>query len=166
MPVAEAQPEMVLFDVTNYEEIKNWIEAGNGDFEEMKFQTTHETTEGNADVSTLGLYDFSLNNPSPWRPGSSKPSWFVIYFTSKSNNDWKNAQNHDMLMLNLGTNGWISFTTPVIVKGKYKVSIQFGNAKSMDFIANATNGSNGGQMEFSIDGQNVTSAYPYTSRCA
>ncbi len=163
MPVAEAQPETVLFDVTNYEEIKNWIEAGNGDFEEMKFQTTHETTEGNADVSTLGLYDFSLNNPSPWRPGSSKPSWFVIYFTSKSNNDWKNAQNHDMLMLNLGTNGWISFTTPVIVKGKYKVSIQFGNAKSMDFIANATNGSNGGQMEFSIDDQNVTSAYPYTS---
>ena len=33
----------------------------------------------------------------------------------------------------------------------------------MDFIANANNGSNGGQMEFSIDDQNVTSAYPYTS---
>lgn len=163
MPVAEAQPETVLFDVTNYDAIEDWINAGNGDFDEMKYQTVHETTEGNADVSSLGLYDYELNNPSPWRPGSLKPNWFIIYFTAKSNNDWQSAENHDFLMLNLGNMGSITFTTPVIVKGKYKVSIQFGNAKSMDFIHKAESGSNGGQMEFSVDGGNIVTESPYMS---
>lgn len=163
MPVAEAQPETVLFDVTNYDAIKDWIEAGNGDFDEMKYQTVHESTEGNADISSLGLYDYSLGTPSAWRPGSSKPNWFIIYFTAKSGNDWKDANNHDFLMLNLGNMGSITFTTPVIVKGKYKVSMQFGNAKSMDFIHKAESGSNGGQMEFSIDGGNLVTESPYMS---
>ena len=163
MPVAEAQPETVLFDVTSYDAVKDWIEAGNGDFDEMKYQTVHSSTEGNADISSLGLYDYYLNNPSSWRPGTSKPDWFIIYFTAKSTNDWQNAENHDFLMLNLGNNGWITFTTPVIVKGKYKVSMQFGNAKSMDFIHNAESGSNGGQMEFTIDEANTKTVSPYMS---
>ena len=66
-------------------------------------------------------------------------------------------------MLNLGNMGSITFTTPVLVKGKYKVSIQFGNAKSMDFIHNAESGSNGGQMEFSVDGGNIVTESPYMS---
>ena len=159
----ELQPETVLFDVTSYDAVKDWIEAGNGDFDEMKYQTVHSSTEGNADISSLGLYDYYLNNPSSWRPGSSKPDWFIIYFTAKSTNDWQNAENHDFLMLNLGNNGWITFTTPVIVKGKYKVSMQFGNAKSMDFIHNAESGSNGGQMEFTIDEANTKTVSPYMS---
>ena len=163
MAVAEPQPETVLFDVTNYDAIRDWIEAGNGDFDEMKYQTYHESTEGNADVSSLGLYDYTLTSPSPWRPGSTKPNWFIIYFTAKSNNDWKDAMYSDFLMLNLGNMGSITFTTPVIVKGKYKVSIQFGNAKSMDFIHKGESGSNGGQMEFSVDEKNVVTASPYMS---
>lgn len=37
-------------------------------------------------------------------------------------------------MLNIGNTGWISMETPSIIKGKYKVTLHFGYATSMDFI--------------------------------
>lgn len=37
-------------------------------------------------------------------------------------------------MLNIGNTGWISMETPSIIKGKYKVTLHFGYATSMDLL--------------------------------
>ena len=53
--------------------------------------------------------------------------------------------------------------TPSIIKGKYKVTLRFGYATSMDFIRTKSSGSNGGQMIFSFDGEHSVTRAPYTS---
>lgn len=53
--------------------------------------------------------------------------------------------------------------TPSIIKGKYKVTLHFGYATSMDFIRTKSSGSNGGQMIFSFDGEHSVTRAPYTS---
>lgn len=138
LPVAEAEPEIVLFDVCNYSIIGDWIAAGNGE-EGIKFQESFGTAEKKCDVAGLNCYEYSLNNPS----GTFSSYFNVTYFTTRTNNGWNTANNMDFLMLNLGNTGWISMQTPSIIKGKYKVTLQFGYATSMDFIR--TQDSKGGE---------------------
>lgn len=158
LPVAEAEPETVLFDVCNYSIIGDWIAAGNGE-EGIKFQESFGTAEKKCDIAGLNCYEYSLNNPS----GTLSSYFNVTYFTTRTNNAWNTANNMDFLMLNLGNTGWISMQTPSIIKGKYKVTLQFGYATSMDFIRTASGGSNGGRMTFSFDGENSVTHAPYTT---
>ena len=160
LPVAEAEPETVLFDVCNYSIIGDWIAAGNGE-EGIKFQESFGTAEKKCDVAGLNCYEYSLNNPS----GTFSSYFNVTYFTTRTNNGWNTANNMDFLMLNLGNTGWISMQTPSIIKGKYKVTLQFGYATSMDFIRtqDSKGGSNGGRMTFSFDGENSVTHAPYTT---
>lgn len=158
LPVAEAEPETVLFDVCNYSIIGDWIAAGNGE-DGIKFQESFGTAEKKCDVSGLNCYEYSLNNPS----GTYGSYYNVTYFTTRTNNGWNTANNMDFLMLNLGNTGWVSMQTPSIIKGKYKVTLRFGYATSMEFIRTSTGGSNGGKMIFSFDGENSVTCAPYTT---
>lgn len=161
LPVAEAEPETVLFDVCNYSIIGDWIAAGNGE-DGIKFQESYGTAEKKCNVAGLNCYEFSLNNPS----GTFSSYYNVTYFTTRTNNGWNTANNMDFLMLNLGNTGWISMQTPSIIKGKYKVTLQFGYATSMNFIRTSSSGSNGGRMTFSFDGENSVTHAPYTTLSA
>ena len=160
LPVAEVEPETVLFDVCNYSIIGDWIAAGNGE-EGIKFQESYGTAEKKCNIAGLPCYQYSLNNPS----GTFSSYFNITYFTTRTNNDWKTANNMDFLMLNLGNTGWISMETPSIIKGKYKVTLRFGYATSMDFIRtqDSKGGSNGGRMTFSFDGENSVTHAPYTT---
>lgn len=156
MPVAEPEPVTVLYDPCDNQEIKNWIEAGNGETG-IKYQTVG-SAEYKCDISMLNTFKFKLSNP-----GGSYDSYYnITYFTAKTNSNWKNANKGDMLMLNIGNTGWIEMTTPTILKGKYKVTLQFGYATSMNFIRTA-DGCNGGQMKFTIDDENQVITKPYTT---
>lgn len=163
LPVAEAEPETVLFDVCNYSIIKDWIEAGNGE-EGLQYQTlTNTSSELKSDLQYLSCYNVKLNNP-----GGTASTWYYVGYQASAGTktgayDWKNANNYDLLMLNLGYTGWISMQTPSIVKGKYKVTLQFGYATSMDYIRKATEGSNGGEVKISFDGTNEVSNKMYTT---
>lgn len=163
LPVAEAEPETVLFDVCNYSIIKDWIEAGNGE-EGLKYQTlTNTTSELKSDLQYLSCYNVKLNNP-----GGTASTWYHVGYQASAGAktgayDWKFANNCDLLMLNLGYTGWISMQTPSIIKGKYKVTLQFGYATSMDYIRKATEGSNGGEVKVSFDGANEVTNKIYTT---
>ncbi len=158
LPIAEAEPELVLFDVCNYSIIGDWIGAGNGE-DGIQFQASAGTAEKKCDVASLPCYQYNLNNPS----GSYSSYYNITYFTTRTNNDWSKANNYDMLMLNLGNTGWISMETPSLIKGKYKVTLHFGYATSMNFIREGSSGSNGGQMIFSFDGEHSITRSPYTT---
>ena len=136
----------------------DWIAAGNGE-DGIKFQESFGTAEKKCDVSGLNCYEYSLNNPS----GTYGSYYNVTYFTTRTNNGWNTANNMDFLMLNLGNTGWVSMQTPSIIKGKYKVTLRFGYATSMEFIRTSTGGSNGGKMIFSFDGENSVTCAPYTT---
>ena len=159
MPVAEPEPVTGLFDPCDNQEIKNWIEAGNGETG-IKYQTIG-SAEYKCDISMLNTFKYKLSSPG----GKYSSYYNVTYFTVKSGNDWKVANKGDMLMLNLGNTGWIEMTTPTILKGKYKVTLQLGYATSMNFIREGSSGSNGGQMRFTFDGETPedTNPKPYMS---
>ncbi len=157
MPIVDPTPEQVLFDVTDIEEVANWIKAGNGE-EGIKYQTIQEG-EKKSNLASLSCYKYQLNNP-----GGTHSKWYnIAYLISKSGSGWNNGQYGDLLMLNLGNTGWISMQTPTLMKGKYKVTVQFGYATSMKFICAATGGSNGGQMKFTFDDKNEKVEKPYMS---
>lgn len=158
LPIADVKPETVLFDVCNYSAIKDWIDAGHGE-EGIQFQKSFGKEEKKCDIAELKCYEHELKNPA----GTFSSYYNVTYFTTRTNNDWKTARNYDFLMLNIGSTGWISMETPSIIKGKYKVTLHFGYAKSMDFIRTKSDGSDGGQMIFSFDGEHSVTRAPYTS---
>lgn len=157
MPVAEPDPETVLFDVTNFEEIESWLSTHGSVSGVMVWQTASATEDNlKLEEMTNCPYEFKLNNPGGFAQK-------ITYFTAKSSSAWKNASYSDYLMLNLGYNGWISIPTPTLIKGKYKVTMQFGYATSMNFIRTSASGSNGGEMRITIDDGNEVSVKPYTS---
>ena len=146
LPIAEAEPEIIVFDLCNYSIIGDWIAAGNGEAG-IKFQALGDG-EKKCSGTELNCYQYGLVNPA----GKYDDYYNVTYFQLKSGNDWNTANNADFLMLNIGNTGWVSMQTPSIIKGKYKVTLQFGYATSQLFIKKQDN-SNGGQMEFKlIDG--------------
>ncbi len=160
MPIAEPEPETVKFDVTDLEAIKNLVDAGKGVSDSnMKYQTVG-TAEYNCDLSEADIYEYKGTSSSFKHAFGTGVC--VNYFTPKTSSAWAEASNCDYLLLSLGYNGWISFKTPTILKGKYKVSIGIGYATTMEFIRTASDNSNGGEMKFTIDGDNEVACKPYS----
>ena len=60
--------------------------------------------------------------------------------------DWWKLLNYDMLVINIGYNGTLTMTTPVILKGKYKVTLFFAYEPTMKFMGERANNSNGGLL--------------------
>lgn len=151
-------PTTVYFDFCDYPEvasyIKNYGTAG------QTYQKAHATTEYRTDVSGLSTYTYEVIN----KPATPTTSFnYVDYFTAKENSNWKNCYNQDQLILNLGYMGNVQMKTPVIIAGKYKVTLGFCYASSMNFMRTATSGSNGGAMRFSFDGEKIADFAPYPS---
>ena len=157
MPIVDPTPEQVLFDVTDFTEIANWVPE-HGDKDGIKYQVVQKD-EYKSNIASLNCYKYQLNNPS----GTFSKWYNIAYLISKDGSGWNNAQYGDLLMLNIGNAGWFSVQTPTLMKGKYKVTVQFGYATSMKFICAATNGSNGGQMKFTFDDKNEKVEKPYAS---
>ncbi|NDV65343.1 DUF5108 domain-containing protein [Bacteroides sp. 224] len=147
-------PTRVEFDFCNYPEVAAYV-AANGDGDQV-YQTVHSSTEYNTLVDHLACYNVYVS------PSGVKGSFNTVgYHTAKSGNAWKNNKYGDQIMLNVGNQGYIEMKTPAIITGKYKVTLYFCFANSMDFMRTATSGSNGGMMEFSFDGEHKKSFAPY-----
>lgn len=159
MPVWQPKPATVLFDVCDYPEVRSYIQT-NG----VAGQTYQQaaTAEYRTMVKDLSCYTVAISQSGPGAPLTTYG--YVDYFTAKSSgSNWINAKNCDMLILNIGYMGSISMKTPAIIKGKYKVTLQFGYATSQNFIRTMIDGSNGGQMKFTFDGEHAVTISPYTT---
>ncbi len=150
-------PAMIWFDFCDYSEVENYI-ASNGT-EGQKYQTVDASNEYRTDVSSLSCYSYQIVN----YPASTSSYNYLDYMTAKSTNNFSNCRNGDMLVINLGYMSWVSMQTPTIIQGRYKVTLRFCYATSQNFMRQATDGSNGGQMQFSFDDEHIISATPYTS---
>lgn len=78
LPIAEAEPETVLFDLCNYSLIGEWIAAGHGE-EGIKFQAVGDE-EKKCSVTELNCYQYELVNPA----GAYDSYYNVTYFQISS----------------------------------------------------------------------------------
>lgn len=159
MPVFQSEePAKVFFDFCNYQVLASYI-ATKGTPGQL-YQTVNATNEYRTEVTYASCYATSI---SPSGVGSTSSYNYVDYFTVKTGNNWTKCMYNDQLILNIGYTGSIAMQTPIIVAGKYKVTLCMGYATSMNFIRTMTEGSNGGQMKFSFDNEKSVTVAPYTS---
>ena len=74
----------------------------------------------------------------------------VAYYMAASDNIRKAARNGDYLMLSLGMSGWIEMEIPTIMRGKYKMTINYYSPGST---------TKGGLLSFFLDGDNIKSLF-------
>ena len=88
--------------------------------------------------------------------GNNGGYYRVGYATPKTGSAWTNCKNKDHIYLNLGYNGSVIMKTPILIAGKYKVTLKVTYATSMDFMRTMTSGSNGGKVQFTFDNNSKT----------
>lgn len=172
LPVWGPEQSTVLFDFCDYAEVASYIKE-HGTSGQI-YQTVNATTEYRTALASIttkemnvGCYAISISSSGP---GAALSSWgYLDYFTAKASNGsaWGQpggggAHNWDMLTVNVGYNGSVAMETPTLIKGKYKVTLRFGFATSMDFMRLTSSGSNGGQMRLTFDDDNEQYVTPYT----
>jgi uncharacterized surface protein with fasciclin (FAS1) repeats len=152
------EPQTVYFDFCNYPDVNTYIKLYGTSGQ--VYQTENATTEYRTPLASLtSTYTYELG---PSGPASTSSYNYLDYFTVKTSN-WSSCLYSDQLILNLGYMGHVSMKTPTIIAGKYKVTLNFCYATSMDFMRTSSDGSNGGQMQFTFDGEKEQRLAPYSN---
>ena len=152
------EPVEVLFDFTDYPEVAARVRDNTSNPEGQEYQRDGDAEKRNMLVSGSGESFVSCYNVQLSTSGLGAPITTynpVDYFTCKTdNNNFSKARFFDQLILNIGYLGSIEMKTPIIIRGRYKVTLYYFYATSMNFMRSMTDGSNGGQVEFTFDGGN------------
>ena len=157
LPVWQPNPAPVVFDFCNYPAIASYIERSPDD-PGQKYQTVTASNEYRTNIESLSCFTVKKMPVLNYNKYNA-----VDYFTGSEKNGFKEAKFGDQLILHLGYTGSIAMETPAIIKGKYKVTLFFAYATSMNFIRSATGGSDGGSMEFSFDDNISIKTKPYAT---
>jgi uncharacterized surface protein with fasciclin (FAS1) repeats len=151
LPVWEPEPAAVLWDLADYTEIKNLVDA-------QYYQPKEPTsTEQRFRVSQAACFEYELGEA-----GSKNHNYSDIdYVTCKSN--MKDANNYDRLVFNVGYMGKVTMSTPTIVRGRYRLELTIVYMTGNNFMRQQTDG-NGGllKMQFDDDDALTTFTAPYT----
>ena len=156
LPIYEPKPATVYFDFCDFSEVENYI--GSYGTEGQKYQTSTQSNEYRTDISKVTCYNVDIQNPASYASYNA-----LDYFTVKESSNWVKCLNRDQMIINVGYTGSVSMKTPTLIKGKYKVTLVFCYATSMNFMRQTQNGSNGGLMRFAFDGMNAKELAPYTT---
>lgn len=163
LPIVSQEPVAFAFDFCDFPEIAAYV-AAYGKAQPYQQRSRDESEEytnlaklvGRTDiVSQVECYQMTLG-PS----GAKTSEWnYLQYGIARGSEtyDWWKLLNYDMLVINIGYNGTLTMTTPVILKGKYKVTLFFAYEPTMKFMGERANNSNGGLTAFSFDGSNSSS---------
>ncbi len=155
LPLWESEiPVLVEWDFCDNEEVASWIKSGYGD-PSQKYQS-EDTGEHQSDVSSLACYTIDARNTATSLNGANGGYYRIGYATPKTGSAWVNCKNKDHMYLNLGYMGSIVMETPILIAGRYKVTLKVTYAASMDFMRTMKNGSNGGKIRFMFDDKTET----------
>ena len=158
MPVYDPDPIKVIWDFCNSPDIESFVNSygaknGLGELysspmtnKETQIDLSEDKIDGNFGTinSFTYLYNSGKTSVKTWR----KVGFFKCAFVSstlKTINKY-GAFKNNLMILNLGYAGNITFTTPTIIKGKYKVVIYYAGAPALRSFY--TNGSN---TKFNLD---------------
>lgn len=151
LPVWEPDQTAVLWDLGDYIEIKNLVDA--------EFYQPAEPTaaEQRFRVANATCFEYEMGEA-----GSKNRSYSDIdYVTCRSN--MKAANNLDRIVFNVGYMGKVSMKTPTIVRGKYRVELSIIYLVNNNFMRQQSDG-NGGLLKMQFDGSDDYTAFvaPYT----
>lgn len=143
LPVSEPEPVAIKWDFCNSADIIAIVNAygaakGLGNLftsaltnKEEKVDLSEFYRDGN--YGPVSSFTYQANTAK-----ASYSNYRAVGFTkckylkaSDKTTDTYNAYMHNLLNLNLGYAGWIQFTTPTIIKGKYKVTLHYASDVTM-----------------------------------
>lgn len=149
MPVYEPKQSTVVWDLADYNEVRNALGA-------LYQPETPVSSETKTDLSRLSCYTVETGPD-----GTSNNSYQSLsYVTCKSN--LKGCLNLDRVVFNVGYQGSVAMNTPTLVKGKYKVTISMAYLTEQSFIR-TSNGCKGGMLRLTVDGEHQILTAPYTT---
>lgn len=152
LPVYEPKPTTVVWDLTDYAEVRN---------EALRLEKPFQPTASSTNESVVGVKDLSCYTVEVGPDGVGSNEYPALaYVTCKSN--LENCLHHDRLVINVGYMGNVSMKTPTLAKGKYRVSIDVAYLTTQSDIKSQKN-CKGGIMRLSVDGENEIHTTPYTS---
>ena len=151
LPVWEPEQTAVLWDLADYTEGKNLVDA--------EFYQPSEPTasEQRFRIATASCFEYEMGEA-----GSKNRNYSDIdYVTCRSN--MKNAHNNDRVVFNIGYMGKASMRTPTIVRGKYKVELTIIFMTGNNFMRQQSDG-NGGMLKMAFDDKEEYTIFtaPYT----
>jgi uncharacterized surface protein with fasciclin (FAS1) repeats len=150
LPVWEPQQATVVWDLANFAEVRSLVPSD-----------IYQPTEAVSSETKVNISDAACYTTEVSASGIGGTTYsYLTYVTCKAN--LKKAQFFDRLVLNLGYMGSVAMKTPTLVKGKYKVTLNFIYLSDHAFMKNMTDG-NGGLMKVSFDGDNIRNVSPYTT---
>ena len=156
LPVWEPKQSTIIWDLADYVEVKNWVIASGG--AEQYQPEEPVSSEKKIDVSKCGAYDYTISESGVG--GNSYA--YVTYVNCKKN--LSAAHFNDRVVFNLGYMGSVSMKTPTIVRGKYRMELNFVYLSDHNFMRQMTDG-NGGLIRMTIDEDPSTqrNTAPYTT---
>lgn len=151
LPVWEPEQTTVLWDLADYTEIKNLVDAEN--YQPAEPSTSEKRTR----VANAACFEYELGES-----GSKNNSYSDIDYVTCTNKF--TANNNDRIVFNLGYMGSASMQTPTIVRGKYRVEVDFVYTSSQSFMRTQSDG-NGGMLKIMFDDNDDLKVFkaPYTT---
>lgn len=153
LPVWEPEQTTVLWDLADYASVKTCVEK-----EEVGLYKPTEPVTTECKVALQSLTDVYTYEVSPNGAGTSY--YPVTYVNCKKN--LKDANNLDRVVFNVGYMGWVEMKTPTLVRGKYRVELDFVYMLDQSFMRTMADG-NGGLLKMTFDGENEALVSPYTT---
>ncbi len=152
MPVYEPKPTTVVWELTDYAEVRNKVIADGYIYQ----PASYATNENLSSLTGLKCYEVEVDPE-----GTANKDYFALsYATVKSN--LKNCLHSDRLVINVGYMGSVSMKSPTIAKGKYRVSVSMAYTTQHSDIRQLKN-CKGGLMRLTVDGENEIMTAPYTT---
>ena len=167
LPICKTlKPVKTYWEFTDYPEVANYINSNGVDgqiFQEgidASYEPSTEMWQAN-----LACYKYEVGPQG--MPTSSYGNLAYRTCRINSNYDQNDTENpkrflhEDMLTISIGYQGYIIMKTPPMIPGKYKVTLRYFYANSMQNFRSLGEGSNGGLTTFEFtDLKDVTPATP------
>ena len=154
LPIWAPQPTEVVWDFCNSPDIITLVNAYGADKKLGNlYSTPCDAAEQKVNLATNNTYGTITS--FTYKAQSPKSSWLNVGFWKiKANTDTEvdyenelNAYLNNLFIVNVGYTGWVEFTTPTIVKGRYRVEFYYAGAKALASKFYGT----GSQVNFTLD---------------
>lgn len=153
LPIWEPDQTLVVWDFADYISVKSKVEEAGGTYK----PAVPVSSESKVSLGTVDdVYTFEVGGN-----GYANTSYYPItYVTCKKN--LQDAYNYDRVVFNMGYMGWVQMKTPTLVRGKYRVELDFIYTFDHSFMRTMSDG-NGGLLKMTIDDGHEIMTSPYTT---
>lgn len=153
MPVWEPKQTTLLWDLADNPAIKSIVLSHEKSYQPADYTSTEEKDR----IALASCFDYEMS-----QSGTKNTTYSDIDYATCTSK-LKNANNNDRVVFNVGYMGRVNVTTPTIVRGKYKVELNFVYTTSQSFMRNQSDG-NGGLLKIMFDDNDDQTVYtaPYT----